>query len=120
MRARMKRGFWNSNVTRLVVIWGFLLILSLLGYAISGSLASAVPDSWSTTRSVRIPAFGVTAVPVLRPLAAVVLGIIGQGIYAFFQPFALCALVLLYYDIRVTKEGMDIQMMLDHAEWDTK
>lgn len=117
VRARMGGGFWNSNVTRIVVIWAFGLVVLMLGYAIVMSLVEVVPESWKTTRTVDIPGIVTFSAPVLRTWPAVAFDLVGQVVCAFFQPFVFCALVLLYYDIRVAKEGIDIEWGLDRLGW---
>jgi len=117
VRARMGGGFWNSNVTRLVIIWSFLLILILLGYTIWAAIYGYLPDAWKTTETLKFPPLGTVQVPGLRLVPKVALNLVLVLIESFLQPFAFCALVLLYYDIRVAKEGLDIEQSLDKLQW---
>jgi len=117
VRARMGGGFWNSNVTRLVIIWSFLLILILLGYTIWAAIYGYLPDAWKMTETWDIPPFGQFQVSGLLPVPKVALNLVLVLIESFLQPFAFCALVLLYYDIRVAKEGLDIEQSLDKLQW---
>jgi len=114
VRSPMPPGIWNNNITRIVVILVFLTILELLLLSVQLGLrgiaakllgARAAMDALIDIRN-----------PVLPLWAAVTLGIVEQLITAFVRPFALCAFMLLYYDIRLRKEGLDIEFMLRRLE----
>ena len=111
VRAPMPKGFWNNNVTRVVVIWVFASILQLLVLGADVAVAGAAPDSWRVDKaavSIRRWEF-----KPLRPAAQVVSDMLTRAVAAFITPFGMCALVILYYDTRVRREGFDIERMLD-------
>ena len=115
VRAPVPRGFWNHTVTRIVVIWAFVAILGLLSLVILGAANQTVPDSWRVERSIPTP-IGQWQFRPLRPWIGVGMDLFGVTVQAFFRPFFLCALILLYYDIRARKEGLDIELLLDRLE----
>jgi UPF0716 family protein affecting phage T7 exclusion len=116
-RAPMPGGFMNSTVARLFVIGTFAVILGLLCVAVTISLAEAAPATWKVEKTIetgmgewRLP------LPMFLPALQVVMDIISEAVAALFRPFPLCALVMLYYDIRARREGMDVEQMLDRLE----
>jgi len=115
MRAPMPKGLWNNTVTRVVVIWGFVAVLQVLALSIWGLAFETAPDSWKVDR-IEVTPWGQWQVPALRPWIGIGMDIFKVFIEAFFRPFGLCAFVLLYYDIRVRKEGFDIALLLDRQE----
>ncbi len=115
VRAPMPRGFWNNTVTRIIIIWTFVAALSLLALVVLGAVTEMVPDSWRVERSIPTP-MGRWQLRPLRPWIGVGMDLFGVVVQAFFRPFFLCALVLLYYDIRARKEGLDIELLLQRPD----
>lgn len=111
VRAPMPRGFWNNNVTRVVVIWVFASILQLLVLAADVAVAGAAPDSWRVDKAA--VSFREWEFKRLRPTPQVISDMLTRVVAAFITPFGMCALVILYYDTRVRREGFDIERMLD-------
>jgi len=112
MRAPMPGGLWNNNVLRIMVLWSFIIVLGLLALGINSTVTLLATKLWGVPRAaythVALP--GNWALPVWAEIAV---GLLGQLVDSFFRPFALCALVLLYYDIRLHREGLDVELMLD-------
>jgi len=111
MTARMPKGVWNHNVNRVFVIWGFVFVLSFLANTVAGSTAALLPGS--------VPVAGPEAgMSGMEPntLALTLSSVFNTLVQAFFRPFGLTALVLLYYDIRIRSEGLDIEGMLERLE----
>lgn len=115
VRARMARGFFNNNITRIMVIWVFFTALAMLASAIQFTLMGIAWRLWGESGHVG-NAMVRFSYPMLPRGIMVAVDLLAQVTAAFFQPFALCAMVLLYYDIRVKKEGLDIEMMLDQLD----
>jgi len=115
MRAPVPGGFWNSSTARIVTIWGFAMILELLGFAVLAFAMQLAPDSWKMERIEATP-MGQWQLKVLRPWVGVGMDMVRVLVSAFFRPFVLCALVLFYHDIRVRREGFDVELMLERME----
>ena len=117
VRARMPKGFLNNNMMRIGIIWVFAGILGLVGIAVTLALAQAAPQSWTMHETFSTPSMQwELTVRTLRPAARVGMNVVAESVQAFFLPFGICALVLLYYDIRVRKEGLDIERLLRRAD----
>ena len=117
VRAPMPGGLMNSTVSRLAVIGVLAVILGLLCVAVTISLAEAAPATWKVEKTIetgmgewRLP------LPMLLPPLQVVMDIISEAVAALFRPVPLCALVMLYYDIRARREGMDVEQILERLE----
>ncbi|MFP4027686.1 MAG: hypothetical protein ACLFWL_07845 [Candidatus Brocadiia bacterium] len=117
VRISMPGGFFGNNVMKLMIIWIFVAILDLLARGVMTSLTQLAPHVWKMEQVIEAP-FGQWSITVLRPSYQVVMGLLGESIQAFFLPFAICALVPLYYDIRVQKEGLDISRSLEILQTD--
>jgi hypothetical protein len=49
-------------------------------------------------------------------IAAIINALLGIGISLLLTPLTYIALTLVYYDLRVRKEGYDIELMTEHLE----
>jgi hypothetical protein len=113
VRRRLPGGLLKSTVVRISIIWGFIGILNLLGLTMVLSVTRAAPESWKTYRTVSSPGLRwEVPLPSLQPGPQVGIDIFSELIQAFLRPFGVCALVMLYYDVRLRREGLDIQWLL--------
>jgi hypothetical protein len=113
VRKGMPGGLLRSTVVRISIIWAFIGILNLLGLAVVLSVTRAAPDRWKTYRTISSQGLRwELPIPSFQPRVQVGLDLFSEFIQAFLRPFAVCALVMLYYDVRLRQEGLDIRWLL--------
>jgi hypothetical protein len=116
VRSRLPGGLLSQPVVRIAIVWVFIGILNLLGLTAVFSITRALPDSWKTYRTITSPGIQwEMPLPSLHPGPQVAMDLGGELIQAFLRPFGVCALVLLYYDIRLRREGLDIAWLLGRS-----
>lgn len=116
VRMRLPGGFLQNTIVRIAIIWIFVGILNLLSMATVLSVTRAAPNSWKTHRTVSSPAVQwEIPLPRLRPGPQVGIDIFSELVQAFFRPFGVCAILMLYYDVRMRREGLDIDWILSDA-----
>lgn len=135
-----RAGGVAALVTVITVIGGgFVLILVACGYAVTtavvvleslNSSSDALGRSWSLTKDFRLKIFGIFVVtglmvylPVLAlamlggflsvatPIAGQVFEVLASGLPIILTPLLSCVLTLVYYDLRVRREGFDLQVL---------
>jgi hypothetical protein len=120
---------------------GWLLIFVACGYAVTtpivvleslNSSSDALGRSWSLTRDFRLKIFGIFVVtglmvylPVIviaalggylvgaTPLAGQAFEVVAAALPIVLTPLLSCVLTLVYYDLRVRREGFDLQVLSD-------
>ncbi len=132
-------GFILLVVPGVVIVCGLVLATPALGIEALPSATAALGRSWNLTRGFRLKVFGLLfllgvilvlpwlAVSMLMgviaamaavggagrsPMVFVVLGVAIGGLVQFFlYPLSHAALTITYYDLRVRKEGFDLELL---------
>ena len=102
MRVKTDKGFVRNNITKASVI---LLITLILG-AVVGAVVT-IPFAIARTAS-RHPELA--ALDVMSPLT-ILQGVLTAMVQAAVAPIGRIAMVLFYYDIRIRKEGFDLEVL---------
>jgi hypothetical protein len=93
--ALTKDYFWRSLV--------FAVLLIILGWVIT-----SVPSF--------VLGLGIAVLPFPGQVTAIILNIASTAITLLWQPIQVAAIVLLYYDLRVRKEGYDLALRVERLE----
>jgi hypothetical protein len=102
MRVKTDKGFIHNNITKASII---LLITLVLGVVVGAVVT--IPFTIARAAS-RHP--GLAAFDVMSPLA-ILQGVLTTVVQAAVAPVGRIAMILFYYDIRIRKEGFDLQVL---------
>jgi hypothetical protein len=103
MWVKTEKGFFQNNIVKAIII---LLITIILG-AIVGGVVNIIPFAFAHAAS-HHP--GPDAFGVMSPLT-ILQGVLTTVVQAAVAPVGRIAMVLFYYDIRIRKEGLDLQVL---------
>jgi hypothetical protein len=102
MRVKTDRGFIHNNITKASIL---LLITFVLGAVVAGVVTVPFTIARATSRHPGLAAFDV-----MSPLA-ILQGVLTAVVQAAVAPVGRIAMILFYYDIRIRKEGFDLQVL---------
>ena len=102
MRVKTDKGFLRNNITKASVI---LLITVGLGIIVGGVVTVPFAIAQATSRHARLAVYSP-----MSPLS-ILQGVLTTVVQAAVAPVGRIAMVLFYYDVRIRKEGFDLQVL---------
>jgi len=108
MRTKSEKGFTKSNVFKASVL---LLVVGVITYSVQ--TVTALPQVAYYIYAIFSASGKIRPEDLMNSPLSIVSELFNVIGYCLTKPVGMVALILLYYDIRSRKEGLDLEMMAD-------